>query len=273
MLGLLMFEAAYVMAQNTIQVSAPVTTDLAGKTATQALASVFRIIDTQTGMGGSGFLHSSGRVITAAHVVASGDTNRLKIILSTGEVVDVCEAKLNHEWDLALLKPSKKIGCPCLPITKTTEIPVGAQVATWGFPMGYSGLIPLLTVGYVSGVDLITATSGQRVPRFVINAAFNSGNSGGPLISLDDGSVIGVVSSKLAPVPPYIISALEALKNQQSGFAFTARTSDGKEKTLTEGQVIAEVLTYLRSQTQLVIGYAVSTAHLLEFLKQDETKK
>jgi hypothetical protein len=88
-------------------------------------------------------------------------------------------------------------------------------------------------------------------------------------LSQEDGSVIGVVSSKLAPIPPYIESALSALANQKSGFTYTRTLITGKTETISEGQVVAEVLTYLRSQTQLVLGHAVTSQDLMLFLKRE----
>ncbi len=270
------------MAQNNISVSAPITSELMSKQAPQALASVFQIINGGAGKTGTGFLHESGKVITAAHVLAPEgangsnpapwNTTNLFIRLPTGESIPVSEFRVNIDWDLALLTPVTKIPGPSLIISKTNSIPLGTQVSTWGFPAGYANLVPLLTLGYVAGIDVVASASGQPVQRFVINAAFNSGNSGGPLISMVDGSVIGVVSSKLAPVPQHIIDILNLLSNSQSGVAYAFKRPDGQEVMITEGRFTAEVLTYLRSQTQLVIGHAVSTGQLMIFLNETEKK-
>ena len=125
----------------------------------------------------------------------------------------------------------------------------------------------LETVGFLSGVDRIPGTS---TLRWVVNAAFNSGNSGGPVLTVDDGAVVGVVSSKLAPIPPLIEGALEALGNQGSGFRYTRTMPDGTTVTISEGQLVAEVLNYLRSQTQLVLGHAVTSEDLRAFLKANK---
>jgi len=99
-----------------------------------------------------------------------------------------------------------------------------------------------------------------------VNAAFNGGNSGGPVLNAEDGSVIGVVSSKLAPIPPIIESALMALQQQSSGFMYTKTLPDGSQESISEGRVIGDVLRYLRSQTQLVLGHAVTSYDLRQFL-------
>lgn len=145
---------------------------------------------------------------------------------------------------------------------------VGSQVSTWGFPGGYRGRSPLLSVGYLAGMDGRKLPNGNIVKRWVVNAAFNLGNSGGPLIDIEDGSVMGVVSSKLAPVPADVESAMKALTTQNFGMQYTATRPDGSTFKISEGQVVAMVLEHLRNQTQLVIGHAVLLDDVRSFLKQ-----
>lgn len=55
----------------TVPLSAPIETDSAGKAGRIAMAAVARILCPNQGTGGTGFLHKSGIVITAAHVVTA----------------------------------------------------------------------------------------------------------------------------------------------------------------------------------------------------------
>jgi hypothetical protein len=100
-----------------------------------------------------------------------------------------------------------------------------------------------------------------------VNAAFNSGNSGGPLVDVETGDVIGIVDSKLAPISPQTASALNALQSQISGMVYQATGPDGKQTSVSEAQVVALILNELRQQTQLVIGMAVLPTDLKKFLK------
>jgi len=254
-------------ANNQIPVAAPMTTDLAGRSGKIAVPSVFRIICPTKRRGGTGFLHKSGRIITAAHVVAECETADIIILGVSGKAVHVKNVVADGDLDLALLTPSKKLARTSLPISTNDEIPVGSQVSTWGFPAGYTGLAPLLSSGYLSGVDSPKSSSGKPIPRWVVNAAFNGGNSGGPLLELKHGTIIGVVSSKLAPMPSHIEKALTALKSSKGILQFTRTHSDGTTEKVSTGNVVEEVLQYLRSQTQLVIGYAVFASDLRSFLK------
>lgn len=255
-----------------LPVSAPVDTDSAGKGGPTALSATVRVVCPTTDSGGTGFVHHSGRVITAEHVVRGADPSAIVVITSAGGQFNVTGVQTEADLDLALIETEKDLGVPALPLSKTTTPSIGTQVSTWGFPAGYMGYAPILTVGYLSGIEQIKVESGAIVQRWVVNAAFNSGNSGGPVLHLEDGSVIGVVSSKLAPLPDSIKSALKALSKQKSGFTYSITLADGSTKTVVEGQVIADVLQYLRSQTQLVIGHAVTLDDLCTFLNNNGTE-
>lgn len=248
-----------------IPTSAPMSTDLAGRSGNVAIPSVFRIIIPRLNKGGTGFLHKSGNVVTAAHVVASCSPNDIKLIDFRGQAYVADKVIIDENVDLCLIKLKEKIDIPALEISPNENFAIGLQVSTWGYPEGYRGLAPLLMSGYLSGIEV----DDKRIPRWVVNAAINNGNSGGPLVEIENGKVIGVVFGKLAPLPQYIESALKALKDQRSGMVFTRTYPDGKKEEISEAQVIGEVLQYLRSQTQLVVGYSVMINDLKKFLKSN----
>ena len=154
--------------------------------------------------------------------------------------------------------PSIEVKATPLEIASTNEFKIGTQVSTWGYPGGYFGLFPMLSVGYLAGIDAFQAKSGKIIKQWVVNAAFNGGNSGGPLIHIESGKVFGVVSSKLAPISQEAAQILEALeKNSGTGIMYSGTTADGKPARWTEGQLVGRVLTELRRRVQLVIGKAV----------------
>lgn len=170
------------------------------------------------------------------------------------------------DLDLAILALQPKLAATPLEISARTDVAIGTQVTTWGFPSGYAGRAPLLSVGYLSGLQAMAKPSGRTITQWVVNAAFNGGNSGGPLVDLETGEVIGVVSSKLAPISPLAKSALDALDNQKAGFMYGATRPDGTSVEFSEGQIVAMVLKELRNQVQLVIGQAVLLSDLQQFL-------
>ena len=256
-----------------IQISAPLATDSAGRMGAIATQSVYKLIIAKKNRTGTGFLHISGNVLTAAHVIEGANPTDVVILIADGKKIAVEKIVAGPDVDIAMLTPKRKIKAKALPLATTEQFSVGTQVSTWGFPAGYNGMQPMLSVGYLSGKDAIRSSSGKIVGRFVVNAAFNAGNSGGPLIDIESGSVIGIVASKLAPMPPYIESALQALKNDKSISAFSIMKPDGTTERISNSQVLEQVLQYLRSQTQLVVGRAVLTGDIKTFLKKHKAVK
>jgi S1-C subfamily serine protease len=254
---------------NRVLLGAPLEIDSAGRASEAAQNGVARIICRSTTYGGTGFLHKSGFLITAAHVVNGCDTKNLVVISGSGQAVGVSSVSADNEKDLSILKPTTAFEGKPIDIDINFVPKLGEQVATWGYPGGYSGLTPLLSVGYFSGIQNFIGGqhSTNSIKRWVINAAFNGGNSGGPLMSVESGKVIGIVSSKYAPLPKHIADIIEFLKNDGSGMHSGARLHG---KDLSQAQLAGYVLEYLRTQVQLVIGYSVTMEDLVDFLKSKD---
>jgi hypothetical protein len=51
---------------------------------------------------------------------------------------------------------------------------------------------------------------------------------------------------------------------------YTKTMPDGTKANVSEGQIIGDVLTYLRSQTQLVLGHAATSEALRAFFKANK---
>ena len=219
---------------------------------------------------GTGFLHRSGKVITADHVVSGCDDRTIEIKTASGRSVRATVFSSDRTLDLALLDMDGKIKEDAFAISRASRISKGSPVSTWGYPAGYTGTDPLLITGHYSGIAASrTYEDTSPVTRIIVNAAINSGNSGGPLVNVSDGKVIGVVISKMAPLPAYIAEYLELLEVDDQGDKVVTRMPDGARGEMTQGQIIAEVLEYLRKQTQMVIGHAVILGDLRTFLKEN----
>jgi hypothetical protein len=169
--------------------------------------------------------------------------------------------------DLAILYLSKPVAGG-FELGDDNSVLIGNQVYSWGFPLGYNGPSPLLSVGYLAGVNGYQPYPNKTVKHWVVNGALNPGNSGGPLIA--SGKVIGVVQSKAAPITPFILSALNALKNNSSGMMYTNTAANGKITSVSEAQIIGQILTYYREISQVMIGEAVSISELKNFLNENQ---
>jgi hypothetical protein len=251
-----------------IPVVAPIDTDSAGRGGDIATHSVVRLICVAQNLTGTGFLHKSGNIITADHVVRG--CQQPEVILPNGMRGTVTTLVTDQDHDLALVKPTNPIAATPLQIATQNDFKVGTQVSTWGFPAGYFGLSPMLSVGYLAGIDAIRMNSGTVVRQWVVNAAFNGGNSGGPLVHIETGTVFGVVSSKLAPISPDAAAILRILETQKFGMQYNTVKPDGTPITFSEAQLVGMVLNELRRQVQLVIGKAVLLEDLQAFLKANK---
>lgn len=145
----------------TLPVAAPIDTDSAGRGGEKALHSVFRVISRELNSSGTGFLHKSGKIVTAEHVVRN--TAAPLIVFPDGSAIESTVIGVDAETDIAILNPKRAISGPALTISAQSEFSVGTQVSTWGFPGGYRGALPMLSVGYLSAMAAYRKPSGRIV--------------------------------------------------------------------------------------------------------------
>jgi S1-C subfamily serine protease len=233
------------------------------------ILNVFFIVNTATQSSGTGFLLKTGQVITNNHVVHGAQPSQIVLIAPTGLKYNLNKMLTDSVRDLAILflfnNPTGGFD-----LGDDNAVLVGNQAYTWGFPLGYNGPSPLLSVGYIAGLTAFQSYPNKFVKHFVVNGAFNPGNSGGPLIS--SGKVIGIVQSKAAPITPYISSALQALRNNQSGVIYDSTDGSGQPIHYSEAQVIEQILEYFRGLAQVMIGEAVAISELKSFLIENNIK-
>ena len=129
------------------------------------------------------------RVLTNAHVVGNQVFIEVRRYGKSRKFEAVVEG-VGHVCDLALLKikdPGFAKGAPALPIGDLPSL--GDRVAVLGFPIGGDRLS--ITEGIVSRIEMNPYVHSQRNLLAVqIDAAINSGNSGGPVVK--DGEIVGI---------------------------------------------------------------------------------
>jgi S1-C subfamily serine protease len=143
---------------------------------------------------GSGFVVSSGRVVTNAHVVA-GVTEPV-ISTQSGGAWPGRVVYFDTVNDLAVLAVS---GLPTTPLSLGADLGVGARAVFDGFPLGgpfRSGPAAVQSVSTVDVPDIYGANPSPR-PVYYLAADVQEGNSGGPLLD-SGGRVTGVVFAKSA---------------------------------------------------------------------------
>ena len=158
------------------------------------VASPVALAQSQRASTGTGFfITADGYFITCFHVVV----NSGKITLQNlkGEKFEARAIAVDRSNDLALLKvePLPNTRFKPLPLVASADVRRGAAIVTMGFPnISQQGIEPKVTDGIINSFS--GANNDPRV--FQISAPVQTGNSGGPLITME-GNVIGVVASKL----------------------------------------------------------------------------
>jgi len=145
--------------------------------------------DTAVGSGAIVMTSHGARVLTNAHVVENQVYVEVRRYGKSRKFEAVVEG-VGHVCDLALLKIKDSgfaKGAPAFPIGDLPSL--GDRVAAFGFPIGGERLS--ITEGIVSRIEIYPYAHSQRNLLAVqIDAAINSGNSGGPVVK--DGEIVGI---------------------------------------------------------------------------------
>jgi S1-C subfamily serine protease len=132
------------------------------------------------------------RVLTNAHVVE----NHVFVEVQRsggGKVVAEVEG-VGHECDLALLKAPPEFFEGAEPLSYGPLPKLGARVTVMGFPIGGDRLS--VTEGVVSRIEVSSYAQTERpLLAIQLDAAINSGNSGGPIF--EDERLVGVAFQSL----------------------------------------------------------------------------
>jgi S1-C subfamily serine protease len=144
---------------------------------------------------GTGFLIGRRQVATVEHVVEGARVIRL---LQQGKVVATAVTiGSDKARDIALLRANRPVKGHVLEVAASAPR-LGEEVAALGFPLG----LPLtVTRGSVSGMNRTISIEGVKRQRLMqTDAAVNPGNSGGPLLRVKDGKVVGLIDLRRTEV-------------------------------------------------------------------------
>ncbi|HLO27285.1 MAG TPA: trypsin-like peptidase domain-containing protein, partial [Geobacteraceae bacterium] len=148
----------------------------------------------QDNWSGAGFLvdRQRGWIMTNAHVAARSPST-IVVGFKNRDFVDAYKVYVDPYLDLAIIavEPSLIPSASVMPELDCGDLPrVGHPVGAFGHPWGLSFTG---TRGIISGI-----TSRFLQENLQTDAPINQGNSGGPLISLQHGRIVGINSSILA---------------------------------------------------------------------------
>jgi putative serine protease PepD len=164
--------------------------------ASHVLPSVVQISST-SGTGSGVVFDSHGDIVTNAHVV--GHATTVKVLRATGSDEFVGRViGLAVSQDLAVVRVTSGVSS-LKPVPFDTATPrTGQIVLAMGSPLGLTGTV---TQGIISGNNRTVEEASSTGSTFTTlenavqtSAPINSGNSGGPLVSLS-GQVVGINSA------------------------------------------------------------------------------
>jgi len=169
------------------QLKASVSSDFSG-IVEDSIKSVVTI-KTDISQGSGFFVADGGYIVTNAHVMEGA--TRAAIITYDGESHTVYKLGENSEMAITLLRINETKYSP-LNLANSDDVKQGEQVIAIGNPYGLSFSV---TQGIVSNIH---QTGENKLNAYIqIDAALNSGNSGGPLIN-KQGEVIGINNFKIS---------------------------------------------------------------------------
>jgi len=209
---------------------------------------------------GTGFLVHSGYAVTAYHVVEGA--YKIECLTPQNTIVELELEKYNELHDIALLKPGYRWSKGISIKSSIPHFKKGDLVFTLGYPLRYRGPEPILSAGFLSSIQ-----ERKGVKTLIVNAAFNVGNSGGPLLNLQ-GELLGVVVAKTVIIEPLIGIALQVLERPGVELVYgTIELPGGIREEVTLSKIIRTFMRWVIENVQTNIGEAISVEHLIDLIK------
>lgn len=150
---------------------------------------------TQQGAGTGMILTSSGYILTNNHVLPV-NSGSITVTMQNGKQYNARVIAASQSQDLALLKINAS-GLPTVTLGDSSKEQVGSSVIAIGNALGQ--FQNSVVDGIISGTNRSVQASDQGSTSseslnglFQTDAAINPGDSGGPLIDLSTGAVIGI---------------------------------------------------------------------------------
>lgn len=158
---------------------------------------------------GSAFLvDARGYLLTAAHLVS--DRQDLVVVASTPSddfvpmtaervaAMAVSVAACDNERDVALLRLDHEleIGVPDDFLGSNDAVRQGASVMALGYSFGHHRVHSLLAFSAVVCGKIVSRNGTSLV---LYGSAFHEGDRGGPLVHVQDGHIIGIISGRFEP--------------------------------------------------------------------------
>jgi len=236
---------------------------------------------------GSGFLVEGG-IITNSHVVRKAgydavairfddcdpNDNSQYIRIQLNDVIAAESPENNEDYAFLSMDEPEFQDRHRFKLVSDEKPKVGQQVVFQGYPFGMTNLTS--HVGYISSI--YNNAAGVRVLQ--IDGSVNGGNSGGPLLSLKSGRVIGVVTrAATGIIEQEFMNLQQALRQNQQVLSYAKRTSairftlgrvkvDPMQALLASQAAMYSITKNLKRSANVGIGYAFSIEYIRDALSK-----
>ena len=145
---------------------------------------------------GSGAVISANRILTSAHVVSNARFIEVKKDNDPKKYIAAVKY-ISHQADLAILEiEDKSFFTGVTPLKLNDDIEIRDEVIVLGYPIGGNSIST--TTGVVSRIEYVGYVwSNEYLLAIQIDAAINSGNSGGPVVDFNN-DLVGIAMMKLS---------------------------------------------------------------------------
>ncbi|MFL6088915.1 MAG: S1C family serine protease [Aeromicrobium sp.] len=173
-------------------------TNATERVAARLLPSVVEVsfkADDSAGRGTGIIISSNGEVLTNNHVVERvAKEGSLSVTFSDGSKAKAKILGRDPFTDTAIIKAKGKSGLRPAALGDSSKARIGQPVVVLGSPFGLTGSVTSGIISAVNRPQAFADSDGKlesSFPAIQTDAAFNVGNSGGPLVDLD-GRVLGI---------------------------------------------------------------------------------
>ena len=159
---------------------------------TYTIKSIF----SETGEFGTGFFFSPNKILTCAHVVSKENQHATKITIKIEQQEYDCKIiSSNEAMDVAVLESINYNSEQYLQLGDSNNIELGDDIVVYGSPLGFEDVVQ---PGIVSSKPTPYEEDGVQQKFIFISANIASGNSGSPVISTKDNTVISIACGSIS---------------------------------------------------------------------------
>lgn len=163
--------------------------------------SVAAVVDTTGVIRGTAWLATAQSFVTCAHVVddCDGGIGHLRLVDTEAEIVPTADGiERREDVDVAIVRIAGPVDAQPLPIAETVR--PGESVGSYGFDRDYAARSfpeghPMGLGTFVDETTKVNRYQREQTVLFCDGPNVNEGLSGGPLWSIDNEAVVGVVTS------------------------------------------------------------------------------